>query len=125
MKKSSEKSFGILFGIIFMLIAFWPLFYSKDIQLWSLVVASIFLIFAFIKPNLLKKPNNLWIKFGEILGFIIAPIVMALIYFLILTPISLLLRISGKDLLNLKYEKKLKSYWVSRKKNIGKMNRQF
>tara|TARA_B100001248_G_scaffold99595_1_gene74020 strand:+ start:2281 stop:2658 length:378 start_codon:yes stop_codon:yes gene_type:complete len=125
MKKSSEKSFGILFGIIFMLIAFWPLFYSKDIQLWSLVVASIFLIFAFIKPNLLKKPNNLWIKFGEILGFIIAPIVMALIYFLILTPISLLLRVSGKDLLNLKYEKKLKSYWVSRKKNIGKMNRQF
>ena len=125
MKKSSEKSFGILFGIIFMLIAFWPLFYSKDIQLWSLVVASIFLIFAFIKPNLLKKPNNLWIIFGEILGFIIAPIVMALIYFLILTPISLLLRVSGKDLLNLKYEKKLKSYWVSRKKNIGKMNRQF
>ena len=125
MKKSSEKSFGILFGIIFMLIAFWPLFYSKDIQLWSFIVASIFLIFAFIKPNLLKKPNNVWIKFGEILGFIIAPIVMALIYFLILTPISLLLRVYGKDLLNLKYEKKLKSYWVSRKKNIGKMNRQF
>ena len=69
--------------------------------------------------------NNIWIKLGELLGRIIAPIVMALVYFFILTPISLLVRVFGKDLLGLKFLDKQKTYWINRKKDLGKMDKQF
>ena len=106
MKKSSEKSFGILFGLVFLIISFWPLLSSANIRLWALIIATIFFIIAFIKPIILVPLNRSWIKFGEILGMIIAPAVMALVYFLILTPVSLAVRFFGKDLLGLKFSKK-------------------
>ena len=81
MKKTSEKSFGILFFIVFFLVAIWPLLNSDSIRLWSLAVSFAFLIIAFLKQELLKPLNNSWIKFGEMLGKIISPIVMALIFF--------------------------------------------
>ena len=85
MKKSSEKSFGILFSIVFLLIAIWPLLSDDIIRIWSLAISIIFLTVALLKQKLLKPLNKAWIKFGEVLGGIIAPIVMALIYFFILT----------------------------------------
>ena len=124
MKRSSEKSFGVLFSIVFFLIATWPLLEGSTIRLWSLFIALIFLVFAFLKPELLKPLNIGWIKFGELLGKIIAPIVMGLIFFFILTPISFIIRIFGKDLLRIKFSKD-SSYWIKREKNINTMDKQF
>ena len=125
MKKSSEKSFGILFGVVFIIISVWPLFYSNSLSVWSLILAIIFFLITFSKPSLLKPFNNAWIKLGELLGRIIAPIVMAIVYFLILTPISLLVRLFGKDLIGMKFSNDIKSYWIKRKKHLGSMDKQF
>ena len=124
MKKSSEKSFGILFSIVFLVISIWPLLQGSPIRFWALFIALIFLALAFLKQKLLKPLNNAWIKFGETLGKIIAPIIMALIFFFILTPISLAVRMFGKDLLKLKISNN-NSYWIKREKNITTMDKQF
>ena len=112
MKSSSDKSFGILFFIVFLIIGLWPLFFSEKIRLWSLIVSISFLLIAFIKPSLLSTLNKIWIKIGYLLGKLIAPIVMAIVYFIILTPISLIVRIFGKDLLGVNFSKKVNSYWI-------------
>ena len=125
MKKSSEKSFGVLLGSIFLIISFWPLLSFADVRFWSLILAIIFFTIAFLKPIVLAPLNKTWIKFGEILGLIIAPIVMALVYFLILTPVSLTVRVFGKDLLGLKFSEKKTSYWINRKKKFITMKKQF
>jgi len=124
MKQSSEKSFGILFFIIFILIALWPLLSGETIKVWALVLSILFLVITFLKRDLLKPLNKIWIKFGELLGKIIPPIVMALIFFFILTPTSIIVRLFGKDLLKLKTSKG-KSYWIKREKNINSMDKQF
>ena len=124
-KKENNKSFGILFFIIFLLIALWPLINSQSIRLWALGIASIFLVLGIINSKILTPVKKSWIKFGEILGLIIAPMVMALVYFIFLTPISLILRLFGKDLLGIKFNKKIDSYWIKRKKNLGSMRKQF
>jgi len=124
MKKSSEKTFGIVFGILFLAISLWPLLNNEAIRIWSIILAFVFLTITFLKPKLLKPLNNAWIKLGEVLGRIIAPIIMALVFFIILTPISFLVRALGKDLLKLKLTND-KSYWNIRPKNITTMNKQF
>jgi hypothetical protein len=125
MKKSSEKSFGILFSIVFLLISIWPLFLGEStIRFWAITVSFIFLILTFLKQELLKPLNIAWIKLGELLGRIIAPIIMALIYFFILTPLSFIIRIFGKDLLKIKFSKD-NSYWIKREKNVTSMDKQF
>jgi large-conductance mechanosensitive channel len=124
MKKSTEKSFGIIFSILFSLIALWPLLNKDQVRVWSIILAFIFLVLAYLKPDLLKPLNNTWIQFGEIVGKIIAPIIMAFVFFIIVTPISLLMKILGKDLLMLKFSKK-NSYWIKRKENITTMDKQF
>ena len=126
MKKNlAEKNFGILFGLIFSIISFWPILSGSNFRLWSCIIAIIFFMCAFLKPIFFKPLNKVWIKFGEVLGLIIAPIVMALIYFIILTPISLIVRILGKDLLSLKFIKKQDTYWIRRVKKLGTMKKQF
>ena len=125
MKKSAEKSFGILFGIVFLLISLWPLFSSNNLRLWALIISLIFFIITFLKPKILKPLNNIWIKFGEILGKVVAPIVMGIVFFVVLTPISLIVRAFGKDLLGLKITDKKNSYWIRRKKDVGTMDKQF
>ena len=124
MKRSSEKSFGILFSIVFFLIATWPLLEGNTIRFWALSISFIFLILAFLKQELLKPLNVGWIKLGELLGKIVAPVVMALIYFFILTPLSFIIKIFGKDLLKIKFSKNY-SYWIKREKNITSMDKQF
>ena len=123
-KKSSNRSFGLLFFVVFFLIGIWPLFKENDYRLWFLIISIIFLILGLLNSKLLKPLNNLWIKFGEILGKIIAPIVMMIVFFIVLTPLSFIVRLFGKDLLKLKFIKK-NSYWINRKKNIGSMKKQF
>jgi len=123
-KISSNKSFGILFFIVFTLIAVWPTFNSGDVRKWSLLIGILFLILGLMNSRFLNPLNFAWVKFGEILGRIVAPIVMAFIYFFVITPIGLLMRLTGKDLLKLKFLKK-NSYWIRREKNVGSMRKQF
>jgi len=121
---SSNRSFGLLFFIVFIIIGLWPLKNDLELNYIFIGISIIFLILGLMNSKILTPLNKIWVKFGEFLGRIIAPIVMAIIYFFILTPISLILRIFGKDLLNLKFSKE-KSYWTKREKNIGTMDKQF
>ena len=123
-KKSSNRSFGLLFFVVFFLIGIWPLFKENDYRLWSLIISIIFLILGLLNSKLLKPLNNLWIKFGEILGKIIAPIIMMIVFFIVLTPLSFIVKLFIKDLLKIKFIKK-NSYWIIRKKDIGSMKKQF
>lgn len=123
--KTNNRGFGILFFIVFGLIGLWPLLDKKSPSLIFLTLAIIFLILGLINSSLLTPLNKYWIRFGELLGKIIAPIVMAVVYFMILTPLSLSIRIFGKDLLNIKFSNKQSSYWIKRNKSLGSMKKQF
>ena len=123
-KKNSNKSFGVLFFIVFLLIALWPLVNGDSLRVWSLLIAVIFLVLGLLNSKILNPFKRIWIKFGEILGKVIAPIVLSIVYFIVITPIGLLLRIFGKDLLGIKFLKK-KSYWIKRDKDLGSMKNQF
>ena len=118
-KKSSNRSFGILFFVVFLGFGLWPLTKDQPINFILIFISTIFLILGIFNSKILSPFNNLWIKFGELLGRIVAPIVMALVYFVILTPVSLLVRILGKDLLGIKFLKKKNSYWIKRNKYMG------
>ena len=124
-KKSSNRSFGILFFLVFLGFGLWPLTKEMSPNIYLIIISVIFLILGLLNSKLLSPLNNLWIKFGEMLGKIIAPIVMAVVYFLILTPISLLVRLFGKDLIGMKFSNNIKSYWIKRKKHLGTMDKQF
>ena len=124
-KKSSNRSFGILFFLVFLGFGLWPLTKEMSPNIYLVIISVVFLILGLLNSKVLSPLNKIWIKFGEILGKIIAPLIMALVYFLILTPISLLVRAFGKDLLGLKYLKQQNSYWIKRKKEIGTMDKQF
>ncbi len=123
--QSSNRSFGLLFFVVLIIIGLWPIKNGDNPNLYLILISFIFLILGLVNSKLLSPLNKIWIKFGEILGSIIAPIVMALVYFVILTPVSLIVRIFGKDLLGLKFLSKKESYWIKRKKNIGSMKKQF
>ncbi len=123
--KTNNRGFGLLFFIVFIIISAWPLLSGGNLRIYFLLPAFLFLILGLINSKLLTPINKLWIKFGELLGKIIAPIVMGLVYFVILTPISLIIRIFGKDLLNLKFSNKIQSYWIKRDKDLGSMDKQF
>ena len=111
-EQSSPKSFGIVFSCVFLIIALYPLTNSADIRLWAIIISAIFLLLAFVAPQLLATPNKLWFKFGIILSSIIAPVVMALVYFVAVLPTGLIMRLLGKDLLKQKLDKNAKSYWI-------------
>ena len=120
----SYISFCIVFFVVFLLISVWPLLDEQSLRIWSLIVSIILLILGLINSRLLTPLKLVWIKFGELLGRIISPIVMGVIYFIIMTPIGLFMRLIGKDLLKIKPSKN-NSYWIKRDKNIGSMKRQF
>jgi len=124
-EQSSPKSFGIVFSIVFLIVSLYPLTNSEGVRFWALVVSVVFLLLAFLAPNKLSFPNKLWFKFGILLGSIIAPIVMALVYFLTVLPTGLIMRLLGKDILKQKFDKNAKSYWVERNEPMGSMKNQF
>jgi len=122
---NSNRNFGLVFSIVFFVIAFWSFRGDfEEIKIFPLFFSSVFLILGLFNSKLLTPLNKLWIKFGELLGRIIAPIVMGLIYFIVITPIGLFMRFIRKDLLKTKFSK-TNSYWIKREKNIGSMKRQF
>ena len=123
-KISSNRSFGIVFFIFFLIVSLWPILNNESIRIWALVISSIFLILGLKNSNLLSPLNKLWFKFGIFLGNFISPIVMGVVFFLVVTPIGLIMRLLGKDVLNLKYSKN-KSYWIEKDGPESKMKNQF
>jgi len=123
-KRSSNKSFGIVFFIVFLLIGIWPMLNDGSYRLWSLIIASIFFILGLVNSKILTPLNILWFKFGIFLGKIVSPLVMGVIFFFVVTPTAIIMRLLKKDLLNLKYNKN-KSYWIKRDEIKNKMKNQF
>ena len=124
-KISSNKSFGLVFFVIFIIIALWPLLNDGNIRIWSIIVSIIFLILGLLNSKILTPFNKLWMRLGALLGTIVSPIVMGVVYFGIITPIGLIMKLFGKDVLNLKLDKNKKTYWTLKKKIPSKMKDQF
>ena len=122
--KSSNKSFGIVFSIVFLLIAIYPILHDGNIRFWSIIVSIIFLILGLLNSKILSPLNYAWFKFGIFLGKFISPLVMGVIFFLVVTPTGLIMRILGKDILKLKYSNK-KSYWLQKSNQKNTMKNQF
>ncbi len=123
-KIPSNRNFGIVFFVIFLIIAIYPLIYEGDIRIWSLIISIIFLILGLLDSRILTPFNRIWFKFGVLLGNIVAPIVMGVIFYLVVTPIGIIMRIIKKDILNLKFNSE-KTYWIKRDKIKSKMKNQF
>ena len=123
--KSSNRSFGLLFFFVFIGLGLWPITKGGNLNIYLVLISMFFLFFGILNSKILTPFNNIWMKFGEVLGLVIAPIVMAVVYFIILTPISLIVRLSGKDLLGLKFNKSKSTYWIKRIKHLNPMKKQF
>ena len=123
-KISSNRSFGIVFFVVFLLIALYPLAHEGEIRIWSLIISIIFLILGLLNSKILAPVNKIWFKFGLLLGKIVSPLIMGIIFFLVVTPIGFIMRLLGKDVLNLKYNKN-KSYWIEKNGPKSKMKNQF
>ena len=123
-KVSSNKSFGLVFFIFFLIIAIYPLINSESIRVWALILSLIFLILGLFNSPILSPLNLIWFKFGIFLGKIVSPFIMGIIFFLVVTPTGLIMRLLGKDLLNLKFNDN-KSYWIKKKDPKSKMKNQF
>ena len=124
-KISSNRNFGLVFFIVFLIVSTWPLTYEEPVRTWSAIISSVFLILGLMNSKLLTPLNKLWFKFGMILGAIIAPIVMGVVFFLVITPIGIIMRIMGNDLLKKRYDKKKATYWIIRGKPVSTMKQQF
>ena len=123
-KGSSNRSFGIVFFIFFLIIAVYPMFFGQEIRIWSLIISLVFLILGLAKSRILTPLNLLWFKFGMLLGRIVSPVVMGLVFFLVVTPTGLIMRALKKDLLNLK-KKNSNSYWIKKDQVKTDMKNQF
>ena len=123
-KISSNRSFGIVFFIVFLLIALYPLTYSGELRIWSVIISLTLLVLGLFNSKILAPLNKLWFKFGIFLGKIISPLIMVIIFFLVVTPIGLIMRLFGKDVMNLKYNKN-QSYWIKKNGPKSKMKNQF
>tara|TARA_X000001036_G_scaffold226846_1_gene212170 strand:- start:87 stop:479 length:393 start_codon:yes stop_codon:yes gene_type:complete len=123
-KISSNRSFGVVFFIVFLLIALYPLLNNNEVRLWFLIISGLFLILGILNSKILSPLNKIWFKFGLLLGKIISPIIMGVIFFLVVTPIGFIMKLLGKDLINLKFNNE-KSYWIEKSGPKSKMKNQF
>ena len=123
-KIGSNRSFGIVFFIFFLIVGTYPIFFQGELRIWSLIVSIIFLLLGIINSRFLTPLNLLWFKFGMLLGRIVSPIVMGLVFFLVVTPTGIIMRILNKDLLRLK-KKNIKTYWIERPSIKSDMKNQF
>ena len=123
-KIGSNKSFGIVFFIVFLLIAIYPLINYEGLRIWSFIISIIFLVLGLINSKFLTPFNKLWFEFGLILGRIVSPVIMGIIFFFVVTPTAFIMRLIGKDLLNIKFNNK-KTYWIEKTGPKSKMKNQF
>ena len=124
MKKSSSKSFGYLFFGLFLILSLWPVLNDNSVNFLFLSISAVFLILTIFKAKILDFLNNYWIKLGELLGRVVAPIIMFAVFFVIVTPLSLLTKLLKKDLLNMRVNDS-KTYWANKVKKIDSMDKQF
>ena len=124
-KSGTERNFGLVFAAVFVIISLYPLWFGKNIHLWACIIAFIFFFLAIFLPKALILPNRLWLKLGSFLSAIVSPIIMGMIFFLTVTPTGMIMRLLGKDILNQKMKKTIKSYWIKRKENLSSMKNQF
>ena len=125
---SSDRTFGLVFAGVFLLIAGWPLIHGEAVRWWSVGISAVFALVAFIRPTLLAELNRLWMKFGILLGKIVSPIALGILFYIVITPIGLMIRVAGKDPLRLKFDPEADSYWIPREPPgppPGSMNNQF
>ena len=123
-KISSNRSFGLVFFVVFLLISIYPLLHGQNLRFWSLIVAIIFLALGLLNSKILTPLNKIWFKFGLLLGSIVSPIIMSIIFFFVVTPISFVMKILGKDILNLKRNNN-NTYWIEKSGPKSKMKNQF
>jgi hypothetical protein len=123
-KIGSNKSFGIVFFLVFLFVSIYPLINGESLRFWSLIIALSFLILGLLNSKILSPLNKIWFKFGVLLGKIVSPLVMGVIFFIVVTPIGLLMRIFKKDSLNLKFNNE-KSYWIDKTGPKSIMKNQF
>ena len=124
-KIPTNKNFGTVFFVVFLIIGLWPLLTKSEIRYWSLLISIVFLILGLLNSKLLTPLNKIWFRFGIFLGKIISPLILGILFFLVVTPIGFVMRILRKDILNLKYNKNIKSYWIEKNGSKGKMKNQF
>ena len=111
---SSHRTFGLVFAVLFLLIAAWPLLYGGTLRSWAVVVAVAFGSIAIVRPALLAGLNRLWIRFGVLLGKVVSPMALGVLFYVVITPIGTLMRLAGKDPLRLKFDRGADSYWIPR-----------
>ena len=121
---SSNKSFGLVFSVVFLIISLFPLFKDGNIKIWAIVIAITFFILGLLNSKILSPLNKIWFKFGILLGNFVSPLIMGIVFFVVVTPTSLMMRMFGKNLLGLKKINK-KSYWIERPNIKSKMKNQF
>ena len=124
-KLPSNRNFGIVFFIVFVIIGLWPLLANNEIRNWSIFISLIFLFLGLINSKLLNPLNRIWFNFGIILGKIISPIIMGIIFYLVVTPTGLIMRFLRKDILRLKFDKKSRSYWIEKNNSKSRMKNLF
>jgi hypothetical protein len=124
-KMSSNRNFGLVFSVFFLILGFWPLVYGENLRIWFIIISIVFLILGLVKSKILTPLNIIWYKLGLILGVIVAPVVMGIVFFLVVTPIGLFMKLIGKDLLNKKFNNNIKTYWIKRVEKFTTMKRQF
>jgi hypothetical protein len=124
-KISSNRNFGLVFFIVFLIVSTWPLTNEEPVRIWSAIISLVFLILGLMNSKLLTPLNKLWFKFGMILGVIVAPVVMGVVFFIVITPTGFIMRIMGKDLLKKRYDKKKETYWIKRDQPVRTMKKQF
>ncbi len=124
-KISSNRSFGFLFFVVFFAISLWPLKSQGDLRLWAFILSLVFLVLGVLNSKFLTPLNKLWFKFGILLGSIVSPIVMGAVFFVVVTPVGLIMRFLGKDLLRINKNKLVSTYWIKRDKQQSSMKKQF
>jgi len=122
---SSNKNFGLVFFIVFLIIGLFPLLNQENIRIWSIILSAVFLILGLLNSNILSPLNKAWIKFGIILGKFISPIVLGIIFFIVVLPTGVLMRLIKKNFLGIKFDKSIKSYWIKKEKQLSSMKNQF
>ena len=123
-KIGTNRSFGIVFFLVFIIISLYPLLNAENIRVWSLIISIIFLVLGLINSKLLNPLNKIWFTFGLLLGKLVSPIIMGIIFFLVVTPTALFMKLLKKDMLNLKFNKK-NTYWIEKSGPKSKMKNQF
>lgn len=124
-KDSDLKTFALIWSFIFLVVGLWPLLNDESVRVWGLVIALIFITIAFIKPSILSGFYKVWVRFGEIIGGVISKVIMIILFYGMFTPVALVLKLLGKDLLNKKIDKNASSYWVNREMQPGSLKNQY